>query len=193
MLDKPNSPLLVAFVASAAGSWRIDRINPVMGEGLPATDRLERVERPSTQANNKVAWTLRGVTSNVRYANQNEATTLPNASRGLGAQRQHEPRSSPFARMRHQNQKGRFENTATGYRVVVPMGTGTGELGDYVVVDDPHSVHQAESELTRKRASTAGVLQINARVPDGAIPGERLPVVLSVGDRQSPPINITVK
>jgi hypothetical protein len=52
-----------------------------------------------------------------------------------------------------QNQKGRFENTATGYRVVVPMGTGTGERGDYVVVDDPHSVDGAESDLARKRTN----------------------------------------
>lgn len=43
-----------------------------------------------------------------------------------------------------QNQSGRFENTATGYRVVVPLGTGIGERGDYVVVDDPNCVDQAE-------------------------------------------------
>lgn len=30
-----------------------------------------------------------------------------------------------------QNQKNRFENTAAGYRVVVPMCAGTGERGDY--------------------------------------------------------------
>ena len=84
MPDKPSSPLLVAFVASGSGSWRIDRINPVIGEGLPAADRLEMVERPSTQANNKVAWTLRGVTSNVRYTNQNEATALAERQQGLG-------------------------------------------------------------------------------------------------------------
>jgi len=51
-----------------------------------------------------------------------------------------------------QNQKSRFENTATGYRVVVPMGAGTGERGDYVVVDDPHSVDEAESEAQRRSA-----------------------------------------
>ena len=45
-----------------------------------------------------------------------------------------------------QNQKNRFENTRTGYRVVVPMSAGTGERGDYVIVDDPHSVDQAESD-----------------------------------------------
>jgi predicted phage terminase large subunit-like protein len=51
-----------------------------------------------------------------------------------------------------QNQKGRFENTKTGYRVVVPMSAGTGERGDYVVVDDPHSVEQAESDTQRAAA-----------------------------------------
>jgi predicted phage terminase large subunit-like protein len=51
-----------------------------------------------------------------------------------------------------QNEKHRFENTASGYRVVVPLGTGTGERGDYVVVDDPHSVDQAESDVKRTKA-----------------------------------------
>jgi hypothetical protein len=51
-----------------------------------------------------------------------------------------------------QNQKGRFENTRTGCRVVVPMSAGTGERGDYVVVDDPHSVDQAESDTERRSA-----------------------------------------
>ena len=49
-----------------------------------------------------------------------------------------------------QNQKNRFENSATGYRVVVPMSSGTGERGDYVVVDDPHSVDQALSDAERR-------------------------------------------
>ena len=51
-----------------------------------------------------------------------------------------------------QNQKQRFENDRTGYRVVVPMSAGTGERGDYVVVDDPHSVDQAESDAERTGA-----------------------------------------
>src|SRR5262249_42997758 len=84
MPDKPNSALVVAFVASLSGSCRIDRINPVIGEGLPAADRLEMVERPRAQANNKVAWTLRGVTSNVRYTKQNEITALAERQQGLG-------------------------------------------------------------------------------------------------------------
>ena len=51
-----------------------------------------------------------------------------------------------------QNQKHRFENDRTGYRVVVPMSGGTGERGDIVVVDDPHSVEQAESDAARTGA-----------------------------------------
>jgi predicted phage terminase large subunit-like protein len=51
-----------------------------------------------------------------------------------------------------QNQKQRFENDRTGYRVVVPMAAGTGERGDYVVVDDPHSVDQATSDAERTSA-----------------------------------------
>src|SRR3954452_2638572 len=51
-----------------------------------------------------------------------------------------------------QNQKQRFENDRTGYRVVVPMSAGTGERGDYVVVHHPHSVDQAESDTQRVAA-----------------------------------------
>ena len=51
-----------------------------------------------------------------------------------------------------QNQKQRFEKDRTGYRVVVPMSAGTGERGDYVVVDDPHSVDQAVSDTERTAA-----------------------------------------
>jgi hypothetical protein len=51
-----------------------------------------------------------------------------------------------------QNQKQRFENDRTGYRVVVPMSSGTGERGEYVVVDDPHSVDQAASDAERTSA-----------------------------------------
>ncbi len=50
-----------------------------------------------------------------------------------------------------QNQKQRFENNRSGYRVVVPVSAGTGERGDYVVMDDPHSVDQAESDAQRSR------------------------------------------
>lgn len=49
-----------------------------------------------------------------------------------------------------QNAKGRFENDKTGYRLATSVGgSATGEGGDYVVCDDPHSVIEAESEAVR--------------------------------------------
>ena len=52
-----------------------------------------------------------------------------------------------------QNEKNRFENTATGYRLITSVGAGTGERADIVVVDDPTSVDQAESDVERNSAN----------------------------------------
>lgn len=50
-----------------------------------------------------------------------------------------------------QNQKMRYENDKLGYRISTSVGgLGTGEGGDRVVVDDPHNVEEAESEVVRK-------------------------------------------
>lgn len=52
-----------------------------------------------------------------------------------------------------QNVKVRFENDRTGYRIATSVdGTGTGERADIVVVDDPHSVRRAVSDLQRQVA-----------------------------------------
>jgi len=52
-----------------------------------------------------------------------------------------------------QNQKHRFENDRTGYRIATSVGgSATGERADVVVVDDPHSVDQAESDAERRTA-----------------------------------------
>lgn len=54
-----------------------------------------------------------------------------------------------------QNEKMRFENNKTGYRVATSvMGMGTGEGGDRIVVDDPHNVKEGESELKREAVLT---------------------------------------
>jgi hypothetical protein len=39
---------------------------------------------------------------------------------------------------------------------VVPLGSGTGERGDYVIVDDPHLVDQAESDAERQAPLNGG-------------------------------------
>jgi predicted phage terminase large subunit-like protein len=52
-----------------------------------------------------------------------------------------------------QNEKRRFENDATGYRVSLGVGTGTGEGGHRLVLDDPISADQAESDAYREAAN----------------------------------------
>ncbi|NOT61557.1 MAG: terminase, partial [Acidobacteria bacterium] len=52
-----------------------------------------------------------------------------------------------------QNEKLRFENDHSGYRLATSVaGTNTGEGGDIVVIDDPHNAKQAESEAKREDA-----------------------------------------
>lgn len=48
-----------------------------------------------------------------------------------------------------QNSKLKFENTSFGFREAVAAGSITGSRGDYVLIDDPHSVEGASSEAMR--------------------------------------------
>jgi predicted phage terminase large subunit-like protein len=48
-----------------------------------------------------------------------------------------------------QNQKTKFENTATGFRQAAAAGSITGARGDRVVIDDPLSVDGANSDAVR--------------------------------------------
>ena len=49
-----------------------------------------------------------------------------------------------------QNQKTKFENTATGFRQAIAAGSITGARGDRVVIDDPQSVEGAASDQMRQ-------------------------------------------
>ena len=50
-----------------------------------------------------------------------------------------------------QNQKTRFENTKTGERIATSVGgSGTGEGGEYLIVDDPHNVKHIHSAVRRE-------------------------------------------
>lgn len=53
-----------------------------------------------------------------------------------------------------QNQKTRYENDLTGYRVATYVDGGTGERGDYRILDDPHNARQVHSETQREGAIT---------------------------------------
>jgi predicted phage terminase large subunit-like protein len=49
-----------------------------------------------------------------------------------------------------QNQKMKFENDATGFRQAAAAGSITGNRGDRLIIDDPHSVEGAASDQQRK-------------------------------------------
>lgn len=52
-----------------------------------------------------------------------------------------------------QNEKRKFENDKTGYRMATSVGgVATGEGGDFIIVDDPHKVGEKESKLVRETA-----------------------------------------
>ena len=75
-------PLLVTFVAGISGTWRIDRIDTVIGSALPRAERLAVLEGGGEPPQG--AWILRGVTSNVRYTERLELDALVSRQEALG-------------------------------------------------------------------------------------------------------------
>lgn len=58
-----------------------------------------------------------------------------------------------FTMTSDQNQKGRFENDKTGYRLATSVGgTATGEGGTRLILDDPHGAQDAQSDAMRETA-----------------------------------------
>ena len=58
-----------------------------------------------------------------------------------------------FALSGDQNSKQRFENDHTGYRIATSVGgSATGEGGTRLLLDDPHSAQEAQSEALRETA-----------------------------------------
>lgn len=55
---------------------------------------------------------------------------------------------------RDQNEKGHFENEATGFRQASPSKSLTGKRGDRVILDDPNSVSGAASKADREAVNT---------------------------------------
>ena len=49
-----------------------------------------------------------------------------------------------------QNEKTRYENDSTGVRLSTSVGTGTGEGGDFRVLDDPHNQEDVYSDKIRQ-------------------------------------------
>ena len=55
-----------------------------------------------------------------------------------------------FRMVGDQNEKTRYENDHTGVRLSTSVGTGTGEGGDFRVLDDPHNQEDVHSDKIRQ-------------------------------------------
>src|SRR5882757_5261167 len=73
----------VAFVGGAVGPWRVTRLEPVTGAGLPEASRLRILENPDPDLP-PGQWALMGVTSNQRYTTRAESAALAAKQEGLG-------------------------------------------------------------------------------------------------------------
>jgi hypothetical protein len=75
-----------------------------------------------------------------------------------------------------QNQKIKFGTTEHGWRMATSVGgRGTGEHPDYIIVDDPHNVRQAESDAERQNCLRWWDATISSR---GLIRGVRKVVIM---------------
>jgi predicted phage terminase large subunit-like protein len=76
-----------------------------------------------------------------------------------------------FQLIRSQDSKGRFGNDQGGYRFSTSMKGIMGEGGDFVVLDDPHNVDQAESADVRKELIRRIDLALPTRIrnPTGGV------------------------
>jgi chlorite dismutase len=73
----------VTFIAGATGTWIINKILPVVGESLP-TERFLQIADCHTEPMKDRAWSLLGISSNVRYAQRWEVDQLAEVQEGLG-------------------------------------------------------------------------------------------------------------
>ncbi len=72
------------FLGGEAGTWSIVEARTIIGEPLPAANRLEIVGGPVPVVPPEAKWRLRGVTSNERYATRAEKDQLVAKQAALG-------------------------------------------------------------------------------------------------------------
>jgi len=75
---------LYTFVAGTTGDWSIASTKAVIGESLPAAQRLAVVNGPVPTLPTGGIWALRGVTSNTRYTTRAEKEALTAKQSNLG-------------------------------------------------------------------------------------------------------------
>lgn len=67
---------LFNFVGGDSGRWRVISLSAIVGEPLPAVERLDIASGATPAPANGVAWVLRGITSNERYVIRREKEAL---------------------------------------------------------------------------------------------------------------------
>jgi hypothetical protein len=77
-------PLSVAFVGAGTGTWRVERLETIVGEPLASASHLEALEGASAAGRVDAVWVLRGVTSNDRYVDRDEQHELSSRQEPLG-------------------------------------------------------------------------------------------------------------
>jgi hypothetical protein len=83
MAVPPPSPRLFTFVGAASGTWRVDRLSPVIGDTIAAAAALDVVAGDADTAG-AAAWRLRGIVSNERYVERPEKDALVARQEGIG-------------------------------------------------------------------------------------------------------------
>ena len=72
------------FVGGPSGEWKIVAINATVGEGLELAPFIDIRTDPTRTMPHEVAWSLRGVASNVRYSTREELQATEAAQPALG-------------------------------------------------------------------------------------------------------------
>ncbi len=79
-----TEPLHVAFAGGPTGRWRVERLEPVRGEGLDPVERIAVVEGYDAAVPAAARWVLHGVVSSERYVTRREREALESRQAALG-------------------------------------------------------------------------------------------------------------
>jgi chlorite dismutase len=71
------------FIAGDDGKWRVTQMHTISGKAIENTTHLHIEENPSNKLPSGI-WTLRGFSSNIRYAEKTEKDKLASLQEGLG-------------------------------------------------------------------------------------------------------------
>ncbi len=79
-----NPSRLFLFAGGNHGKWHVQSMNTIVGDPLPIVTHLEVYSESESVPETDLLWTLRGITSNERYVNQEEKKELTSKQEGLG-------------------------------------------------------------------------------------------------------------